>query len=92
MTKRGKLIGSEKWEDLKKLNKEISDKLHEDKFMNDMQTPVSLFVTFETEEGHSRACVYNDFPQAKLLGQELDLQEASEPTDIIWENRQLTQF
>jgi hypothetical protein len=84
MTKRGKLIGSEKWEDLKKLNKEISDKLHEDKFMNDMQTPVSLFVTFETEEGHPRACVYNDFPQAKLLGQELDLQEASEPTDIIW--------
>lgn len=24
---------------------------------------------------------------AKLLGQPIDLQEASEPTDIIWENR-----
>jgi hypothetical protein len=29
MTKRGKLIGGEKWEDLKILNKEISDKLHD---------------------------------------------------------------
>ena len=41
--------------------------------MNDMQTPVSVFVTFETEEGHARATVYNDFPQAPFLGQELDL-------------------
>lgn len=51
---------------------------------------MSLFVTFETEEGHARACAYNDYPKEKILGQELDLQEASEPTDIIWENRQLT--
>ena len=29
MTKRGKLIGGEKWEDLKTLNKEISVKLHD---------------------------------------------------------------
>jgi len=27
-----------------------------------MQTPVSVFVTFETEEGHARATVYNDYP------------------------------
>jgi hypothetical protein len=52
--------------------------------MNDMQTPVSVFVTFETEEGHARATVYNDFPQDNFLLQELDLQEASEPSDIIW--------
>jgi len=30
--------------------------------MDDMQTPVSLFVTFESEEGHARATVYNDYP------------------------------
>jgi len=62
MNKRGKLIGTEKWEDLKKLNKDISTKLHDQKFMDDMQTPVSLFVTFESEEAHARACVYNDYP------------------------------
>jgi len=36
MVKRGKLIGAEKWVELKALNKEISDKLHVEKFMNDM--------------------------------------------------------
>lgn len=36
MDKRGTLIGTEKWDKLKELNKEISDKLHDDKFMNDM--------------------------------------------------------
>jgi len=30
--------------------------------MNDMQTPVSVFATFETEEGYSRANAYNDYP------------------------------
>jgi len=37
LKKRGKLIGGEKWEKLRELNKEISDKLHEegkDSFMN----------------------------------------------------------
>lgn len=27
---------------------------------------------------------------AKFLGESIDVQEASEPTDIIWENRQIT--
>jgi len=47
MTKRGTIIGTEKWDKLKDLNKEISNKLHDETFMNDMQTPVSVFVTFE---------------------------------------------
>lgn len=59
MKKRGTIIGTEKWDKLKDLNKEISDKLHDDTFMNDMQTPVSVFVTFEQEEGHARALAYN---------------------------------
>jgi hypothetical protein len=56
-----------------------------------------VFATFETEEGHSRAVRYNEFIQQpdykhydKLLGQEIEIQEASEPTDIIWENRAFT--
>lgn len=62
MAKRGSIIGGEKWDKLDEINKEISDKLDDDTFLNDMQTPVSLFVTFETEEGHARATVYNDYP------------------------------
>jgi len=36
MNKRGKLIGTEKWDKVKEINKEISDKLHVQKFMDDM--------------------------------------------------------
>jgi len=73
LTKRGKIIGEEKWDKLTDINKEISDKLQDDVFMNDMQTPVSVFVSFETEECHIRGTVYNDYPQADFLGQELYL-------------------
>ena len=56
-----------------------------------------MFATFETEEGISRAAIYNDLVNDStvnlpsyykyILGKEIDIQEASEPTDIIWENR-----
>lgn len=59
-----------------------------------MQTPVYCFLTFETEEGKCRCEIYNetvstrDFTHYKtFLGEEIDMHEASEPTDIIWENR-----
>lgn len=57
--------------------------------MDRLQLPCSVFVTFETEEGNNRALVYNDSnnPQMDLLGEQIQIQDASEPTDIIWENR-----
>jgi len=36
MTKRGKFIGAEKWDKLHEINQEISEKLHDEKFLNDM--------------------------------------------------------
>lgn len=55
------------------------------------------------EEGYSRACVYmeaidedGDNSQEKMhqynqfLGGEIEIGEASEPTDIIWQNRAFT--
>jgi len=67
--------------ELTKKNSPLLDKL---------QTPVSAFVTWETEEAVNRALKYSETPQCKVLGQEIDLQNASEPTDIIWENRHFT--
>lgn len=56
--------------------------------LDKLQTPVSVFATFEEEEGYQRALVYgNPQPQMKLLGENIVIEEASEPTDIIWENR-----
>jgi hypothetical protein len=31
---------------------------------------------------------YNSIPQMKLLGEDIKVEKAPEPTDIIWENRQ----
>ena len=56
-------------------------------------------MTFETEEGVNRAREYSNAVEADedlyhlkyWLGKhELDIQEASEPSDIIWENRHFT--
>ena len=62
--------------------------------MNKLQLPCSVFVTFESEEGNNRALAYNDpsNPQMDLLGEQIEIQDASEPTDIIWENRQYSEF
>ena len=54
-------------------------------------------MTFENEEGLNRCLNYNEtvedpkYEHYKLmLGEELEVDEASEPTDIIWENRSFT--
>ena len=57
-------------------------------------------MTFETEEGVNRALNYDDAIEAdwdnlghlkKWLGEhEIEIQPASEPSDIIWENRHFT--
>lgn len=76
--------------------------------LDQLQTPVSVFATFETEEGYRRACLFQevieDLEQGEtkngmvcvedkyLLGYEIELQEASEPSDIIWENRHISQW
>lgn len=60
-----------------------------------MQRPCSVFVTFETESGYNKACSFNDVVQNypdlrilnKFLGKNIYINPASEPTDIIWENR-----
>jgi hypothetical protein len=52
-------------------------------------TPVSVFLTFESEEGYNRAlkCQDNDI---YWKDQQLSFSPAPEPTDIIWENRQFS--
>jgi len=51
-----------------------------------------------SEEGYNRACLYNetiemdDFVKFKyFLGAEIEVEEAVEPSDIIWENRNFSE-
>jgi hypothetical protein len=62
LKKRGTFIKQEKWDKLDEINKTIADSLREDhELLDKMQKPVSIFATFETEEGYSRAVKYNEF-------------------------------
>ena len=66
--------------------------------LDSVQRPVTCFVTFENEEGKSRAEEYNDIVEAfeefehyqHLLGEPLRFYQAPEPSDILWENRHYT--
>ena len=60
LKKRGTFIGTEKWEDLKKINGTINEKIKDEQILNELQTPCSIFVTFESEEGYQRGKMYNE--------------------------------
>jgi hypothetical protein len=66
-----------------------------EKRYDDLTNPVCSFVTFEEEEGYNRACdfkpdVYSG--QDKVLGEPLRFTPSCEPTNIIWENREIEGF
>jgi len=97
LRERGAAIKAEKWE----LQKEIEVKINALKSaeFEKLTTPCSVFMTFATEEGVNRALAYdeaikNDENLAHLkhwVGEhEIEVQAASEPSDIIWENRHFT--
>lgn len=68
--------------------------------MEHLITPVTAFITFETQEGYERACNIKKektmffFTKAtrKFMEEDLAFEEAVEPTNIIWENRHVSGF
>jgi len=98
LRERGAAIKAEKWDEQRKIEQKIND-LKNEKF-DELITPCSVFMTFEDEEGVNRALNYNESIKedtdlgekiGKWLGKyEIEIQPASEPSDIIWENRQFT--
>lgn len=62
LAKRGTYLKEEKWNKVKEVeDKIITDLTAEDSPLLDLQQkPVSVFVSFETEEGVARALTYND--------------------------------
>ena len=55
-----------------------------------MMIPVGAFITFEEEEGYQRCLALQDKSKVQILGQRMKVKPATEPTNIIWENRQHT--
>ena len=98
LRKRGQMIKSEDWEGMKKIDAQIN--IIKGSNLEDFTTPCSIFMSFENEEGVNRAVRYNDliasnpeeFEELKLWLNKytINIKKASEPTDIIWENRQFS--
>lgn len=59
-----------------------------------------MFVTFENEEGYQRALHVEELIKTNpkyaffqtMLGKEIQIVPASEPSDIIWENRGISNY
>ena len=94
LRKRGNAIKAEKYKELEKVNDELAKEIKNQKTLDDCQRPCSAFVMFETEEGVTRANYLLEYAEENkmkfmgdLLGEPFDIFKASEPSDIIWENR-----
>jgi len=95
---RGAAIKAEQWDKQAEIEKNINS--YKNEHVETLTTPCSIFMTFENEEGVTRALNYDDAIEAdqaqlghlkKWIGEfEIEIQPASEPSDIIWENRQYT--
>jgi len=84
-------IKNNDWKKLHRVNDQL-DALKNREFQNWM-TPVSCFVTFESEEGYQRALyLKSSASNVTILGQRPFIEEATEPTNVIWEHREFTAF
>lgn len=100
LKQRGEYIKYENFNGMRSINDKIDTSLKAPGKIDMYYRPVTAFLTFENEEGLNRMAAYNELIETsdeyigyeKLLGCPLDIQDASEPTDIIWENRHFTSW
>lgn len=98
LRKRGTFVKLEKYDNMRAVNDEINNLKNDPVKLEKFYRPVTAFLVFENEEGLNRCQNYNDTVNADaqytdirtLLGYPLQIDDASEPTDIIWENRHFT--
>eukprot|EP00347_Sterkiella_histriomuscorum_P002409 403368266 len=97
LSQRGMLVTKALHEKVKVLDQKINQL--KDQKRDQLTRPVAAFITFETQEGYERACnikgkknwkkeIVNS--KHKFFDDYLCFQEAPEPTNIIWENRDRT--
>lgn len=89
MKKRGTAIANLKFDEMRKVEAEIDVLINEE--FEKLTEPVGAFIIFEEEDGIIIALEESkNNPDAKLLGQKMNFKPATEPTNIIWENRHIT--
>lgn len=99
LKQRGYAIARQKFDVVKQKDAEIDALLNNPAEREKMTVPTSAFITFEEEDAYILAIgLYTEQKEEKdkskrrkILGQPYRLKAASEPTDIIWENRHFTE-
>jgi hypothetical protein len=98
LRQRGAAIKADKFDDMRKIDAQIND--YKNANLDKCTRPCSVFMTFESEEGYQRARQFDEIVKNSseqrlhnldkwLDGHTIEIQEASEPSDIIWENRHI---
>lgn len=87
LRERGELIQAAEWHKVKQCDKEIEE--FTERNHQRLATPLSALITFQTEEGVQRALNCQQVAGEALIPgvKALSFKRASEPSDIIWENR-----
>jgi hypothetical protein len=104
LKRRGNNLVNGKLHQMYKTEDMINQLIHERH--EEFKRPVKAFVSFNSQEGHERCMeyvfttknflgqvIYNESLYAlTLLDEKLEVKEATEPSDLIWENLQVDWF
>lgn len=97
---RGEAIKWQDWEKLNNINKKLTERCQKeavdaenkvyylrdaDMYNYNLTDPISAFISIETEEAYNLLAT-RDPPELEIGGATSEIEEALEPTNIIWEN------
>jgi len=85
LAKRATLLKSGKFEKVAEVEAEMT-RIKNENFLT-LITPVTLFVTFETEEATIAALKLGEI---ELEDRKIPIESAPDPENIIWENREIS--
>ena len=88
---RGDHIKYQQWDELNKINAEITEKIRKPDILAELTTPKCAFVTMESETAYNNLSAWEledgTSGKVQLAGFKSSIKEAPEPTNVIWENR-----
>ena len=87
LRERGAHISNQNFDEVTESDKKVCELFQE---FENFTVPTSAFVTFESVDHKILALEYDK--EGTILGEKMRYQDASEPTDIIWENRHFTKL
>ena len=86
LEERANALKSGKFEKANEVEVKMTEYKNKEGNLEHLTQPKLFYCTFHMEYAYSKALFYHTFP---LLGEDVEIKQAIEPTDIIWENQQV---